>query len=409
MKNNKKLKIASASLLGLGLVAAGSFAFLSDSASTLQQSKVGQVGVNADMSISHIHMDREAHAWYKYSSLTGNPPNLDGFPTYDSMFVTAPDNINPGDNDPNVPIENEQGTDHEINISIENTGTKSIITRLVLELTGVKADGKTKLTAAELQDVLISYDTANSFPGMTSVHGTKDTFALLPQMTPAKNANTTIVYTIGGDKYANYDYIPDAALPIVSPTSLPASDLIKSEFILSGVPVANASNVETETYELKVAETIADGSKLKYKDDNGTFYYVDIDEYGSMRYFDVNENYLYTQYFDYDGSVVYYNDLTNTEVVLTDATTPYLHVIYKSTDDAGNPLTCPTKANIKLDLGLRTYEKDANGNYEVNTPSALEGAKLTLTLKVQGMQYRNTGANEWETLFTSEKYINVGN
>ena len=57
------------------------------------------------------------------------------------------------------------------------------------------------------------------------------------------------------------------------------------------------------------------------------------------------------------------------------------------------------KQSRTFDIGLEKVvgSPDANGNKQF---AGLEGATITIEVEVQGMQYRNTGDDEWEVLFT---------
>lgn len=99
MKNNKKLAIAGASALGLAVVGFGAFAFFSDSAEQNTDGTVGTVDVSSK----------------------GN------------LTLSNSGNINPGDEEPGKENRDDT-TSHELNFGITNDGTKSIVTRNIIDI-----------------------------------------------------------------------------------------------------------------------------------------------------------------------------------------------------------------------------------------------------------------------------------
>lgn len=186
---NKKMLIAGASALALGVIGIGAFAYFSDSAEVTGTAKVGTVDVGVTGALTH----------------SGNINNM-----------------NPGDNDPEVPDDYRDGTDHELTYTITNNGTKSVITRSIVRLSGtynvyyVNADGKytdaqgnvlqdqtqpvvkeTKaLTQADLEQIILS-ERATASTGVAATDADKDT-GVVVRLTGAQMVDGKLVYTIGG-------------------------------------------------------------------------------------------------------------------------------------------------------------------------------------------------------------------
>ena len=133
MNNKKKLLIAGASTLGVAIVGFGAYAYFSDKDSETVNGTVGTVDITAtDAVLSHTYNGQK-----------------------------APDNINPGDNDPEQPgTPSRPGTDHEQSFDINNLGSKSDITRSKITLTAKDRDGHA-ITAADLINIILSEKTAD--------------------------------------------------------------------------------------------------------------------------------------------------------------------------------------------------------------------------------------------------------
>lgn len=123
MKTKKKLLSALSIMCAFALIFGGVFAFFSDSALLNETAKVGTVDVEVDGGLIHSN-------------------NLN--------------NLNPGDNDPDVPNDYRSGTDHELSFTVTNNGNKSVVTRTLIEVSGVKKDNTTKLTVDELKNIILS-------------------------------------------------------------------------------------------------------------------------------------------------------------------------------------------------------------------------------------------------------------
>ena len=182
MKNNKKLLIAGASILGCAAVGFGAYAYFFDSDLHEDEIVVGTVGVSGNVNLNH----RDSN---------GNSLN----------------NLNPGDNDPNVPTSARPGSDHEIEITYNNTGNKSVITRTVITVTGTKADG-TALTKEMLaQNILIGRNsTAGDALGNTATTANKRNIALESSITI--NDSNQNVYQVATDNANSNVYIINSGI-----------------------------------------------------------------------------------------------------------------------------------------------------------------------------------------------------
>lgn len=124
MKNNKKLAIAGASALGLAVVGFGAFAFFSDSSEQNTDGTVGTVDVSSK----------------------GN------------LTLSNSGNINPGDEEPGKENRDDT-TSHELNFGITNDGTKSIVTRNIIDIMvdshyQLEADGSLSVTEVDENGVV---------------------------------------------------------------------------------------------------------------------------------------------------------------------------------------------------------------------------------------------------------------
>jgi hypothetical protein len=254
---NKKLLIAGASAASLAALGLGAFALFSDEARLNPlTTKVGTVEVEGSVDITHTQMKRNYAALLMAPENTVNPTAVWGDDNVGadeeiseakaqmlSLFETAPDNLNPGDNE--LPTGNTvPGTDHEIVINVENKGTKSIQTRVLIELTGADENGNA-LTTADLQKINVYFDQYNSISGFTSVPQLSadilEARSLLRRMTTTKN--NAIVYV--ADYVLVNNSIDLSVLPEAESFTDSMSDYVLSGLILSGT----GENAETELFE----------------------------------------------------------------------------------------------------------------------------------------------------------------
>ena len=253
---NKKLLIAGASAASLAALGLGAFALFSDEASLNPlTTKVGTVEVEGSVNITHTQMKRNYAALLMSPENPANPTAVWGDENVGadevseakaqmlSLFETAPDNLNPGDNE--LPTGNTvPGTDHEIVINVENKGTKSIQTRVLIELTGADENGNA-LTTEDLQKINIYFDQYNSISGFTSVPQLSadilEARSLLSRMTTTKN--NAIVYV------ADYALVNNSIDLSVLPEAESFTDSI-SDYVLSGLILSGTGkNAETELFE----------------------------------------------------------------------------------------------------------------------------------------------------------------
>ena len=253
---NKKLLIAGASAASLAALGLGAFALFSDEASLNPlTTKVGTVEVEGSVDITHTQMKRNYAALLMTPENPVNPTAVWGDDNVGadevseakaqmlSLFETAPDNLNPGDNE--LPTGNTvPGTDHEIVINVENKGTKSIQTRVLIELTGADENGNA-LTTADLQKINVYFDQYNSISGFTSVPQLSadilEARSLLSRMTTTKN--NAIVYV------ADYALVNNSIDLSVLPEAESFTDSI-SDYVLSGLILSGTGkNAETELFE----------------------------------------------------------------------------------------------------------------------------------------------------------------
>ena len=253
---NKKLLIVGASAASLAALGLGAFALFSDEASLNPlTTKVGTVEVEGSVNITHTQMKRNYAALLMSPEDPVNPSAVWGDENVGadevseakaqmlSLFETAPDNLNPGDNE--LPTGNTvPGTDHEIVINVENKGTKSIQTRVLIELTGADENGNA-LTTADLQKINVYFDHYNSIAGFTSVPQLSadilEARSLLSRMTTTKN--NAIVYV------ADYALVNNSIDLSVLPEAESFTDSI-SDYVLSGLILSGTGkNAETELFE----------------------------------------------------------------------------------------------------------------------------------------------------------------
>lgn len=111
MTNKKKVAaVCGISAAAFAAVFAGTFAFFSDTSEKVTTATAGLVDINVDQDLA----------------------------------LSNPDNINPGDNDPNNPEGHRPGTSHDLTFGIANIGNKSIMTRNIITLS-VKDQGSQAL------------------------------------------------------------------------------------------------------------------------------------------------------------------------------------------------------------------------------------------------------------------------
>ena len=121
MKNKKTLSLISI-LCAFIFIIGGALAFFSDNAILTESSKVGKVDIDVNGGLYHSN---------------------------------SLNNLNPGDNDPEIPDDYRPGTDHELSFEINNLGNKSVVYRTIIEVSATKSDN-TPFTAEELRAIILS-------------------------------------------------------------------------------------------------------------------------------------------------------------------------------------------------------------------------------------------------------------
>lgn len=175
MKKNKKLLSILSIVCAFIIIFSGVFAFFSDSTLLNESTKVGKVDINVEGGLYHS----------------------------DSL-----NNLNPGDNDIDVPTDSHPGTDHELSFKIDNLGNKSIIYRTIIEVSGTKNDS-TVLTEVELMNVILS-EKKNVIELTTSNNissSDTDKYETVCPLEPQGYTNEKLVYIIGGSTENDMTYV----------------------------------------------------------------------------------------------------------------------------------------------------------------------------------------------------------
>ena len=174
MKTNKKLLSALSIVCAFAIIFGGVFAFFSDSSILNETTKVGKVDI----------------------SVTG-----------DLYHSNALNNLNPGDNDPDVPEDYRSGTDHELSFEINNLGNKSVITRTIIEISGVKND--VVLTESELINIILSekQNVATLTTQDNIALSDTDKYDTVFPLEPVGYDNNKLTYIIGGSASNNMNYV----------------------------------------------------------------------------------------------------------------------------------------------------------------------------------------------------------
>ena len=369
---NKKLLIGGASAASLVALGLGAFAFFTDTDTAEVEAQVGTVELSASAEIKHTQIKRDrvlyglyygsqvidgiegpqgiTYPYYPESEHYAKFPaswDLDFIETIEqtrAAFETAPDNINPGDNNyQEKGYEVYPGTDHELIINYTNEGSKSIQTRIVFEVTGTAADN-TPLTTEELKNIKLYYDAMNSVSGLTSIYDNVflppeiySNRILLEEMQEDNASENKLIYGFDKDDVANV--IDRSETKFGSVMTMPHSDAAFTSLVLSGHKSHNNREIE----------------------------------YGLKRYYEE------------DSSSQNYEEWTWTE----------------KTEE----IEAPTSASFKFDIAMNSgldfdyYENAYVENEHMAAMERLASADIQIKVIVQGMQYRNTGDALWDTLF----------
>lgn len=163
MNNKKKLAIAGVSAIGITALGLGTYAYFSDSVENTHTAEVGTVDIE----------------------VTNNKLTHSG----------SLDNMNPGDNDPDVPGTNRPGTDHELSFTVNNVGNKSVITRTVITVSGTSAADATPIGTDDLSNIILSEKSTYSANASTN---DSDKSTAITKLTPYGTDDNALVYVIGG-------------------------------------------------------------------------------------------------------------------------------------------------------------------------------------------------------------------
>lgn len=290
-----------------------------------------------------------------------------------SIMEEGKDNLNPGDNDfsynesqsPDI-LDLVPGTDHEININVENKGTKSVRTRLKIYATAEDAEGRDIPVEDILQQLQIGLDVTNSKPGVTSIHPLDMLCMPLERSISKDNPNEAVYELSSLSDYSEellsvMGMIPDND-PIhgeaIAKVRNNVSDYIRSGLVLSG----SGDNAEIEKFTKKTATFKPLTSQRSYSLNN--FRQISA---GPMSNVELKE-----------------------EIV-----------------DA------PTSGTFKIDVGLANlngYNNPVEGP-RLTGPTAntdiFEGGKVHLRVEIEAMQYRNTSKQSWTPVIQQELSLTV--
>ena len=166
MKIKKKLLSTLSIICAFAIIFGGVFAFFSDSASLSENTKVGTVDIDVEGGLIH-----------------SNTLN----------------NLNPGDNDPDVPEDYRSGTDHELSFKIDNLGNKSAIYRTVIEVSAIKSNS-TPFTTEELMAIILSEkQDVSTITTQNNITSTDiDKYNTVNRLDATGYDNNKLVYIIGG-------------------------------------------------------------------------------------------------------------------------------------------------------------------------------------------------------------------
>ena len=241
MKNKKKLLIAGASAASLAALGLGAFAFFYDEVETMVESKVGFIDVDVTGNITHTQLKRELVPRLMASEPiidTENPNEITKEQVL-ALFETAPDNLNPGDNEmPDDYV--HPGTDHEIELNIQNTGNKSIRTRILIEI--LSEDGS--LSSRDLRKLNLYFDPYNTIAGLSSAAQlAEDVFMIRKDLSEIGTTEDGVVFILDQETVENVYNLSGS--PEINLLTDDISPYVLSGLILSGT----GENAETELFK----------------------------------------------------------------------------------------------------------------------------------------------------------------
>jgi hypothetical protein len=241
MKNKKKLLIAGASAASLVALGLGAFAFFYDEVETMVESKVGFIDVDVTGNITHTQLKRELVPRLMASEPiidTENPNEITKEQVL-ALFETAPDNLNPGDNEmPDDYV--HPGTDHEIELNIQNTGNKSIRTRILIEVSS--EDGS--LSPRDLRKLNLYFDPYNTIAGLSSAAQLAEgVFVIRKDLSEIGTTEDGVVFILDQETVENVYNLSGS--PEINLLTDAISPYVLSGLILSGT----GENAETELFK----------------------------------------------------------------------------------------------------------------------------------------------------------------
>ena len=241
MKNKKKLLIAGASAASLAALGLGAFAFFYDEVETMVESKVGFIDVDVTGNITHTQLKRELVPRLMASEPiidTENPNEITKEQVL-ALFETAPDNLNPGDNEmPDDYV--HPGTDHEIELNIQNTGNKSIRTRILIEVSS--EDGS--LSSRDLRKLNLYFDPYNTIAGLSSAAQLAEgVFMIRKDLDEIGTTEDGVVFILDQETVENVYNLSGS--PEINLLTDDISPYVLSGLILSGT----GENAETELFK----------------------------------------------------------------------------------------------------------------------------------------------------------------
>ena len=241
MKNKKKLLIAGASAASLAALGLGAFAFFYDEVETMVESKVGFIDVDVTGNITHTQLKRELVPRLMASEPIINTENPNEITKEQvlALFETAPDNLNPGDNEmPDDYV--HPGTDHEIELNIQNTGNKSIRTRILIE---VSSEDRS-LSSRDLRKLNLYFDPYNTIAGLSSAAQLAEgVFMIRKDLDEIGTTEDGVVFILDQETVENVYNLSG------SPEINLLTDAI-SPYVLSGLTLSGTGeNAETELFK----------------------------------------------------------------------------------------------------------------------------------------------------------------
>lgn len=439
-KNNKKT--AALGLLAAGLVLIGGVcAVLMDAKKIDLTTNVGTLDLSADAVFTHAN----AYAATTPAKNTG-------------LFAS---NLNPGDNDHTVNSTansqelNRDGSDHELNIHIQNDGNKSLITRTLLLVTG-KTDGihnssKTvvPLSKYALKNVLLylaeeqsSKTYADSLPSLTidrldsptnqipaGVKAVAHKVWATTRTTPAGTGNARYQlsgWTTPGVAVANLTTAQaNQVNSHTSPDNILSRTITANERTTKLKPTDTTGVLQKNTGKTEKLEPLnAPGVRPAYWSDAEINSLIAPANPSNTLLYEVHRNMVLGGAVKAPG-VTEYETLEVAMGKTTDPTAlaksghltdkqPY---IAKRTLESAVTNMIPSSKEFIIDVGLdhrvgRMFSANETINGQAFTAGSyfypeLEGATINIRVIVQAFQFRDTSDVYWKTLFSKDTSLQV--